>query len=187
MLYWTLWPLLILPLAAEPPALPDMTTAATPLFLNQCEKHKEASVNSYRCAGLVGTDVFVRETAGHYAVAIGTPTGAFRSFEAAHQLGQTMEWRIDGSRPVAGIVRYRFPAAETGPAVDVLAIIKAGTRIAGGCIVAFVDTSANAAASELARRTADERADAFECGRDTPGPAGRVSERVRSGILPGLR
>ncbi|WP_039188142.1 hypothetical protein [Aureimonas altamirensis] len=187
MMHWLLVPLLAMTAAggAAPPARDSITTAATPLFLNRCET---LSDTAWRCAGLPGTDVFVsEEETGRWRVAVGVPEDGSPTFHLPHMLGRTMEWRIAGSRPLAGIVRYRFPRPSGSGTDDLLAVVKAGGVAGPGCLAALVDVAANSAAVELAREAADAVAPRFRCGVDTLEAVGRVSGRTRDELMPALR
>lgn len=187
MMHWLLVPLLAMTAAGgqAPPARDSITTAATPLFLNRCEALSEAA---WRCAGLPGTDVFVsEEEKGRWRVAVGVPEGRSPTFRLPHMLGRTMEWRIAGNRPLAGIVRYRFPRPSGSGTDDLLAVVKAGGVAGPGCLAAFVDVAANSAAVELAREAADAVAPRFRCGVDTLEAVGRVSARTRDELMPALK
>lgn len=187
MMHWLLVPLLAMTAAGgqAPPARDSITTAATPLFLNRCEALSKAA---WRCAGLPGTDVFVsEEEKGRWRVAVGVPEGRSPTFRLPHMLGRTMEWRISGNRPLAGIVRYRFPRPSGSGTDDLLAVVKAGGVAGAGCLAAFVDVAANSAAVELAREAADAVAPRFRCGVDTLEAVGRVSARTRDELMPALK
>ena len=187
-MHWLLLPLLAMGAigaAGAPTAPDDITTAATPLFLNRCENLSETA---WRCAGLPGTDVFVsRDEEGRWRVAVGVAEDASPTFHRPHVLGRTMEWRIAGSRPLAGIVRYRFPRPSGGGTDDLLAVVKAGGVAGPGCLAAIVDVAANSAAAELAREAADAVAPRFRCGIDTLEAVGRVTGRTRDELMPALR
>lgn len=126
----------------------------------------------------------VRETIT-YGFAAGNGMPGILPFNAAHD---TVEWRLraDGEAryPVAAIQRW-FVADASGDieAHQILVVSKVGAPGEGdACAIAFLSATGNPAANREARRIADERAQSFDCGLDSPwieeSIAGMISGRV---------
>ena len=132
------------------------------------------------CSGYRGYPVLLYYGDARESLFYGLPPGgdlapAWESFSAFNSTGPTIEWRIetdgDVKVPFATIHRWFVSADPENPdkSVEVLAIEKVGqVTDRSGCVVGYVVASGNAGANEAARRIADQRARAFECGADEP-------------------
>ncbi|GIL02663.1 MAG: hypothetical protein BroJett030_25620 [Alphaproteobacteria bacterium] len=99
----------------------------------------------------------------------------WHSFAQFNWIGATVEWRLDGSEPVAAIHRQFVEnlndsgepdAANRGQVLVISTVARPGRG--PSCPVGHVDARANANANELARQVADSVAPAFVCGVDRP-------------------
>jgi len=82
----------------------------------------------------------------------------------------TVEWRAADTKPFAIIQRWHIadgtdPDKQGRPTTKAMLVV---TRLPPGpvCHIAYVDAIANTNANELARKTADEFARSFTCGKD---------------------
>jgi len=120
----------------------------------------------------------LRQSAG-----FGAP-GKYQSFGQYNSMSTTIEWRSNGARPYAAIVRFSIYASID----EIIAKNKSREgqvlvvhRVAAGpddltCIVGMVDARANKNANVIARQIADEIADGFKCGIDRPNYFGEKGE-----------
>lgn len=123
-------------------------------------------------------DAVMRRCNGPGGIAVNINSGAdaaFVSFGAKGvrgetQLGEfyfpkdTVEWRKNGGKPFAAILRYDIGKAIAGPFRSALVVHKL-EGAASSCIVAIVD-GATPDANAQARKTADAAAPKFTCGKD---------------------
>lgn len=97
---------------------------------------------------------------------------AWESFGAFNAAGANIEWRVrtDGESVVPFATIHRWTVSDPeDPAgeIEVLVVEKVGQLDdRQGCAVGLVVASGNPKANELARRIADEAAEAFSCGAD---------------------
>ncbi|RIY00019.1 hypothetical protein D3218_12010 [Aureimonas flava] len=176
--------LAVLSAPAAPPTPPaEITGAVSPLLPRLCRPMEPPADGGdvLRCAGLVGADVFLRGPEAARQVALLRPEGFLPAPPDGARLGQSVAWRLLGDRPIAAVLRYRFPEAAEAPA-DVIVVLKPARDGAPGCVVGAVEEGAgpSATAPERAAALADRRAPLFRCGRDRPtldgpwSPAGRA-------------
>lgn len=146
---------------------------------NACVFHSEyeAGASAY-CSGYRGYPVHFSEGDLRQMVRFGHIAkldGQWESFSEFNSVGGTIEWRLDGDRPVAAILRWFIDNTnDRGEVTDqsrgqVLVVSTvASHENPVSCVVGYVDARANGNANELARRIADEVAPGFACGSDEP-------------------
>ncbi|WP_182086133.1 hypothetical protein [Aureimonas sp. ME7] len=156
----------------DPP--PDISSAASPLLPKLCVDEPNAGRGVLRCAGLVGTDVFLGG-ADARAVALGTPV--FQADPPGRSvLGRSVTWRILEGRPIAGIVGYELPEGSEG-GTRYLVVIKPGRDARPGCVVGVL-RQIPGDGLEAAASYADRRAVSFRCGTDAPSLMGSASSQA---------
>lgn len=131
------------------------------------------------CAGYKDYKVHVLEDdlrqSINYGPKIDEP--AWESFGAFNHAAGKIEWRLDDGVPFATIHRWSVSDAEGKPEIQVLVVEKVGqTDALGGCAVALVRASGNPQANEQARKIADEKARAFDCGKQDAERLGTVPD-----------
>jgi hypothetical protein len=129
------------------------------------------------CPGKAGLSVLIAEddlretvSVGRSRIAAAKEPAAQVWFEPFNSSLPTVEWRMAAGKPFAIIQRWLIADNADRDAKDrprdkaMLAV----TRLPPGpvCHVAYVDVAANPNANELARKTADELARDFQCGKD---------------------
>ena len=149
----------------------------TKIVFDACETlslaEEDGSV-SLRCAGYRDIPIIYNEGDLRADIDFGAPNEEFATFGGFNSVGPTVEWRLDGGRPIAAIIRFFVQSADGGSDGQVLSVHKVGQPKAPGCVVAYVDARANRNANELARDVADARVPGFACGRDRPAYVGKV-------------
>ena len=97
------------------------------------------------------------------------------SFGEWNRINDTIEWRLDGTRPIATIARWFIENIDdTGSASkalegQVLVVSKVGQPGEfDACVVGYVDAKANPGANAIARQVADTLTRQFRCGVDRP-------------------
>lgn len=150
--------------------------------LSEQEKD-ELQGNTAVCEGLPNYPVYFAESDLRQFVAYGgeQPEGAWPGgFGQFNHVGGTIEWRTQGGRPFATILRWFIEnanpqtgspqAAFTGQVLVISTVAQPG-GVGGSkasCPAGYVDSKANADANELAREAADTIAADFVCGTDRP-------------------
>jgi len=142
------------------------------------------------CPGKAGLKVLVSEddlretvSVGHNrATAAGEPA-AQNWFGPFNSTTTTIEWRALDGRPFVIIQRWHLDDISDQdkngrPVAKPMLVV---TRLPPGtvCHVAYIDVQANPNANELARKAADEFAQAFDCGKDEVkviGESGQAAE-----------
>jgi hypothetical protein len=142
------------------------------------------------CPGKAGLVVLVSEDDLRETVSVGR-NGAAAAREPAAEAWfgpfssttTTVEWRTLDGKPFAIIQRWHLAdnSDEDKDGRPVAKAMLAVTRLPPGavCHVAYIDVKANPNANELARKTADEIARDFKCGKDEVkviGVSGRAVE-----------
>ena len=136
---------------------------------------------SFSCAGHRGYGILFSESDLRQALFFGYvgpwyAADAWESFGPFNQSNDTVEWRLDGGRPFATILRWFIenPNPDTGAPDEahrgqVLVVSRVAQPGEGGaCVVGYVDALANSDANEMAREVADTLARDFTCMSDTP-------------------
>lgn len=96
----------------------------------------------------------------------------FQSFGQFNRMNNTIEWRSNGGRPYAAIVRFFIDhtnnegRSQEGQVLVVHRVAK--TDKGHTCVIGMVDARANRNANLLARQVADTMAKSFDCNRDRP-------------------
>lgn len=155
------------PAQGEPPATDGMS-AYTTVDLDACEvtaRYEEGSGTDWRCEGLNGVPLLVRESDGRFDVDAGA-TGGAPGIGPFNSLSETVEWRGPANAPYAIIYRLRSATPEA-PNQSWLVVETIGTTAAPGCPIAIIGGGVPSA-NERARNEADTRAGSFRCGRDEP-------------------
>jgi hypothetical protein len=145
------------------------------------------------CPGKAGLSVLIAEddlretvSVGRSLIAAAKEPAAQVWFEPFNSSLPTVEWRMAAGKPFAIIQRWLIADNADRDAKDrprdkaMLAV----TRLPPGpvCHVAYVDVAANPNANELARKTADELARDFQCGKgevEIIGISGRAVELAK--------
>lgn len=151
-------------------------TEETPLDLDLCTVVQSDDFGStWACPGHKGIPVMIAERDQHFMVSFGltstTEPAAKQTLPPKNEVGGKIEWRISNAsgayKPFAAIVPYLTepPKAEAGKEPAPEGRILVVTRIEPGktCQIAWIDATANTDATELARKTADEKAPDFDC------------------------
>ncbi len=155
------------PTQGEPPATDGMS-AYTTVDLDACQvtaRYEEGSGTDWRCEGLNGVPLLVRESDGRFDLDAGV-TGAAPGIGPFNSLSETVEWRGPANAPYAIIYRLRSATPEA-PNQSWLVVETIGTTAAAGCPIAIISGGVPSA-NERARDEADTRAGSFRCGRDEP-------------------
>lgn len=179
------WLLVIGVLSGQPAAAPPsaITGAVSPLIPSLCQPIEGGAGEEapLRCSGLVGTDVFLRGPETAREVAFAKPDHFLPPAPDGGRLGRSVTWRLEGARPFAAVLRYRFPDA-VAAAPDLLVVVKVPTDGSPGCVAGAAQDVSGPTGSGLERAIAfaDRRAPLFRCGRDEPVLAGAVSEPARA-------
>lgn len=139
-----------------------------------------------KCPGLEGYPVLYKEGDLRPSVFYGsldklTEQSGFESFSAFASVNDTVEWRTEGGKPFAAILRFFIAntdpeTGDTPPRLkgQVLVVARVGSEDnPTSCVVGLVDALANPKANELARKIADEKAKDFACGADDAAYEGR--------------
>jgi hypothetical protein len=145
------------------------------------------------CPGKAGLIVLVSEDDLRQTVSVGRNRAAAASEPAAqvwfgpfNSTSTTVEWRAAGGKPFAIIQRWHIAdnIDQDKNGRPIAKPMLAVTRLPPGavCHVAYIDVRANPNANELARKTADEFARGFICGKDevkVVGESGRAVELAK--------
>jgi hypothetical protein len=135
-------------------------------------KDGEGDWSVWRCDGIGGYVVRVTEDDLRMTVSVGRNLEAAANEPASkHQFApfnnthDTLEWRMTKGQPFATIQRWFLsdvsnPDKSGKPAQVAMLVV---TRLNPACHAGYVDVHANAIASALARKAADEHARAFDC------------------------
>lgn len=126
------------------------------------------------CPGYIGYQIHfaegdLRQSAFYGYVGQWHAAGAFESFGSFNHAAPTVEWRIENGRPFATIRRWFVAMGEDAkgkplPDIQVLVVSRVAQKDDGeGCVVGYVEATANPNANELARKVADDEARDFAC------------------------
>ena len=154
-----------------------------------CSFHSEYEAGgSAACNGYKGYPVHFSEGDLRQMVRFGhiaNLEGQWESFGQFNRVNETIEWRLNGSKPFATILRWFIENSGPDGVPDkkhlgqVLVVSKVATRENPySCVVGYVDARANKNANVIARNVADGMVSGFVCGRDTPQYHGRVGKHA---------
>jgi len=153
-------------------------TEETPIDLDLCTVVQSDDFGStWACPGHKGIPVMIAERDEHFMVSFGltstTEPAAKQTLPPVNHPGGKIEWRVSNAsgayKPVAAIVPFLTeppkPAEgkEPEPEGRILVVVK--IEPGKTCQIAWIDAVANSDATELARKTADEKAADFDCSR----------------------
>ena len=177
-------------IAATPAAAAaqSVTRVYTKFDSKQCHHERGRAPEDYgswRCTGHDGIEV--RLSAGDQRMQVSFGREAAREFAARQTFPAfnnvyegTVEWRLEARpngkhRPFATILRWNVKLE--GDERDLTGRVLVVTRLAPGgvCHVGYVDGRANLDANKLAQELADKHARGFQCGKDKPVVAGKIS------------
>ncbi len=135
----------------------------------------------WRCAGYQGIGVEIGAQDAHTHLSFGPrPSDEKAAQETLLRPnkfdGSLIEWRLDGERKAfAAITLWKAQRPSDRPFEPYTGAILVVTRLGPGgvCHVGYVDARVNRKADALAREIADQRARAFECGKDRAIIAGK--------------
>jgi hypothetical protein len=149
------------------PAVLAAESAYTSVAPKDCRTLKQGEAfTSVRCTGHGGMQVLVDEGDLRFSVSYGPRAAqepaATQTFHPLQSIGDKVEWRMEGGKPFATILRWRMGFDEPADRREILVV----TRLLPGpvCWVALIDARANPDPNVLARKVADEQARAFTCG-----------------------
>lgn len=168
-------------LLAAPAAVASESTF-TKLNLDACKTLEEDQAGVILgCKGLKDYPVLYKEGDARPSLFYGSldkayRDSAFETFSAFSSVNSTLEWRVEGERPFATILRFFISNTnqDTGEVDEklkgqVLVISRVGTGEDGSsCVVGLVDALANKDANRLAQSVADKRVRGFRCGVEQP-------------------
>ena len=168
-------PLLALAATATAAAEPTVSSAYTPLDLDNChivKRFAEEGGSQWSCQGFGDLKVRVSEGDLRYFVSFGPRAdeqrAARQTLAPFNKIHNMLEWRIeerDGHRrPIATILRYFWEM--DGKKGETLVVSKLGR--ADACHVAYIRADGDPQANALARSVADARTDGFDCAKDEP-------------------
>lgn len=148
----------------------------TSLALEDCEvleTYEESGGRLWRCDGYQDIPLYVTDEDARFDVDAGVPnaewTTAGRPFNS---IGDTVEWRLHGGKPVAAILRYNFMTDGIDPTrTSELAVSAIGREGSPGCLVEWVKADAYPNQNTAARQIADQRAEDFDCESSSPEPS----------------
>ncbi len=127
------------------------------------EQVEEGASVLWSCPGHGAVPLLVATGDGRFDVDAGVANEEWETLPAFNNPGPRVEWRLDGTAPVAIIYRLISAAAEhPGSALFVETVGREG---APGCTVAIIH-GALPDANARAREIADRRAASFRCGVD---------------------
>lgn len=171
----------------------DMTSAYTKLdFKKTCkiiEEVEEGGSVSLLCEGYRDYAIHFAEGDLRHSVQFGyvdpERQNVWQSFAQWNRISTTVEWRLQGDRPVAAILRWFIENTDDAGSADparvgqVLVVSRVGQKDdPQACVVGYIDALANGNANVLARELADNQATEFACGAKRPefhGDRGKLS------------
>lgn len=149
--------------AAAVPLTARTTDISSPSACRTTSNHPDFAMVD--CKGIGGWKVHLADSGIHAAITFGEA----HDFQPGYRLSgsgfdRTIEWRMDGERPLATIHRVELRKG----------VLWAVNRLDGkrACRVAYVNASVPRA-REVARELADVAATEFRCGKDEPVEIGR--------------
>ncbi len=175
-----------LSMARTPAVSEEISSAYEKLDVRRDCKHKASSVEedygSWRCAGYAGVPMWL--SAGDQRMYVSFGPKADNEPAASQTLAPfndfykgVVEFRQTGGKPFATIIRWNYKHASEIDKRTASGRLLVVTRLPPGpvCHVGYVDALANRNANELAREIADTKARGFDCGKDKPNIAGKVT------------
>jgi hypothetical protein len=153
------------------PASAAPTSTYTSVAWDKCKQimaDEESGAVAFTCPGIAGLDVWAAEgdlrTFYSYGPDPRSRCVATQTMDSFNTAGPTMEWRLDGGRPYATIIRYRMDNG-AGTQRNFLVV----TTLSGGeyCHIGLVDGSVPDH-NRIAREIADTYAATFNCRADRP-------------------
>ena len=180
-------------LSASAVSAQEIKSVYTPFDTKSCRHQKGTDVEDYgswTCRGLNGMSIRISAGDQRMYVSYGrasddedlASTQTFPGFNDVYK--GTVEWRVamKGGKqvPFATILRWNVMTEKDHEAAGPVAAsgrVLVVTRLnpGGVCHVGYVDARANPNANELAQQLADDKARAFQCGKDKPAVAGKTS------------
>jgi hypothetical protein len=173
---------------SDPAASQTVSRIYTQFDAEKCRHTKGRQVEDYgswRCAGHDGIDVYLSAGDQRMQVSFGRNAArepaAGQTFPAFNNVYKgTIEWRLETlpngkARPFATILRWNVRQVVDEPESSGRVLVVTRLGPGGVCHVGYVDARANPNANALAQQLADERARAFQCGKDKPEVRGSVS------------
>ncbi|GAK46076.1 conserved protein [Tepidicaulis marinus] len=164
------------------------SSAYSDIALDKCallEAEPEFGSALWRCDGIAGYDIFLREGDLRFYIAFGRD-GAFpgthgQTLAPFNRLGAKLEWRLDEEgQPFATIVRYFVDRGSHQAAIEPLpdgqVLVVSKFEEGESCHMAFIDALETPDANMVARNVADERSAHFVCRSDAPDLEGVVGE-----------
>jgi hypothetical protein len=142
-------------------AAPLFASTYTDFDLEKCdvlsEEREEGSSATFQCHGFGKAAIFVQEGDGRFDLDAGVDDDGFQTISAFNDIGDTIEWRLEGGEPFAVIFRFKDVSLETGQAGrTVLAVETVGRSGSPGCRVVQIagnTPDANQKAREFADAT----------------------------------
>ncbi len=140
----------------------------TSLDLDDCkvlETYEESGGQLFRCEGYQGIPLYVTDENARFDVDAGIPNTEWTTKARPYNsIGDTVEWRIQGGKPVAIILRYNFMTDGIDPVrTSELAIASIGHEGSPGCLIGWVEADAQPDQNTAARQIADQQAEDFAC------------------------
>jgi hypothetical protein len=165
-------------LGAVPASAQFYQSESTDMDLDLCTVISSDDFGStWACNGFKGIPVMVAERNQRMMVSYGLTStvekAASQTLPPINHLGEEIEWRLSnvegGYKPFATILRHfvQRTSPETGEKIEDGQVLVV-TKVSPGatCQIAWIDALANPDASELARKTADEKARDFDCSNE---------------------
>ena len=166
---------LALPILAATPSAAEIVSEYTDLNSEQnCHaiaQSDEGPTLDLVCAGYGNYPVFLTETDGRQAVTVGFAADrGMATFSRFNYANDKIEWRIDRDngkdQPFAAIQRWYLADQNGEWTTQLLAVYRVGQPGEGGaCTIGYLT---GADVNERARQLADDRAEGFACGSDSP-------------------
>jgi hypothetical protein len=165
---------------AAPAVAGQITSTYTKLNLEtDCTFHQsDDQGGAAKCSGLGDYPVHFAEVDLRQIVEFGFITAGDRgwvSFGEWNRINDTIEWRLDGGRPFATVLRWFIENTDDSGSASkahegqVLVVSKVGQPGEfEACVVGYVDAKANPDANVIARTVADTLVPQFRCGVDQP-------------------
>ena len=145
----------------------------TSLDIEKCkvlETYKESGGRAFRCKGYQDIPLYVTKWGGRFDVDAGVPNSEWTTARRPYNsIGDTVEWRIHNSKPVAMILRYNFMTDGMYPTrTSELAVTSVGREGSPGWLIEWVKADAQPNQNTAARQIADRQAENFDCSSAQP-------------------